>query len=449
MALTAAAAAKALLALQRFGLGPKPGGIGRIGKDPLKALQNDLNSGSAISDSSLPTYVQAAASGQNSFEEAYAIFQKECQARFSKQLQPEIGFLERLVLFWSNHFSMSAWKSNTVLGTIGQWERDVVRKNVLGKFSDMLIGTMRHPAMIAFLDNENSMGPNSPIGQSWGMGYNENLAREILELHTLGVGAGYTELDVTNLAKIITGWSYVRGWEADNKWNGGNQQNRGQFIFRSDWHEPGAITVLGKSYTQSGIDQGLTVLRDLAIHPKTAEHIAYKLVLHFISDSPTPEMVNPLKTAFLNSGGNLKSTALALIKLSAALTGTPSKIRTPYELTVAQFRASKVTTWGDREWAVSEPLRALNHMPFERQTPDGYPDETAWWLNPDAMTIRLDTAQLFYDVFWWKTAPVPATLGTQLFDVALSARSKALLAQTTDKRNGLTSLLMLPEFQRR
>jgi len=231
----------------------------------------------------------------------------------------EIGFVERLVMFWSNHFSMSVSKTETIRGTIGQWERDVVRRHVLGHFTDMRRGTIEHPAMIAYLDNDISIGPNSPVGQSWGAGYNENLAREILELHTVGNGGGYSEKDVTAFAKMLTGWSYVRGWESDGGWNGGTPENRGRFIYRPDWHEPGEFTLMGKTYPALGKRQVERALEYLAMHPATAEHLAFKLVRHFITDEPTAAMVNPLKQKFLQTGGNLRAVAMALIDLRRPL----------------------------------------------------------------------------------------------------------------------------------
>jgi uncharacterized protein (DUF1800 family) len=442
----------ARVALQRFGLGPKPNGYLRIGADPRRALLAELNKpGIALLPSAgLPTYAAAARAAEQDFTAADDIFKRESRVRFLRALQPEIGFVERLVLFWSNHFSMSVAKNNTIRAMVGQWEREVVRKNVLGNFADMLVDTIRHPTMVSYLDNQDSIGPNAVVSQWWNVGINQNLAREILELHTLGVRGGYTQDDVISLAKIITGWSYVRAWESDNGWNGATQANRGQFIYRADWHEPGPQTVLGRTYAASGIKTGLDVLRDLAVHPMTAQHIAYKLVLHFITDTPTPAMVDPVRRAFQSTKGDLKATATALINLPAALKGPLGKIRTPYELQIGQFRATGFSAYdANDEWAVYEPLRALDHRPFERQTPDGYPDETSWWMNPDAITVRADTAQLFYDVFCSTlNLPAPEALGAMLFGPALSAASRARLA-TMAGRSGYATLFMTPEFQRR
>ena len=248
-----------LIAFHRFGLGAKPGGPARLGANAREALRAEIQKANiaAIANSNLPSYQKACCESQFDFERTEPIRQAELNARIDKQMSVEIGFVERLVMFWSNHFSMSVSKTETIRGTIGQWERDVVRRHVLGHFTDMLRGTIEHPAMIAYLDNDISIGPNSPVGQSWGAGYNENLAREILELHTVGNGGGYSEKDVTAFAKMLTGWSYVRGWESDGGWNGGTPENRGRFIYRPDWHEPGEFTLMGKTYPALGKRQGI------------------------------------------------------------------------------------------------------------------------------------------------------------------------------------------------
>ena len=441
----------ALIAFHRFGLGAKPGGPARIGGNARAALRAEVQTANiaAIVNSNLPSYQKACFESQFDFERTEPIRQAELNARIDKQMSVEIGFVERLVVFWSNHFSMSVNKTETIRGTIGQWERDVVRRHVLGRFTDMLRGTIEHPAMIAYLDNDNSIGPNSPVGQSWGAGYNENLAREILELHTVGSGGGYSERDITAFAKMLTGWSYVRGWESDGGWNGGTPQNRGRFIYRPDWHEPGEFTLMGKTYAALGKQQVGTALNDLATHPATAEHIAFKLVRHFITDEPTAAMVKPLKQTFLQTGGNLKAVALALIDLPEAALAPLVKLRTPYEYSIAKYRALGMRYKNSEPWALSEALRALNQMEWESRSPEGYSDETPTWLNPDAMRVRLNIAQFVsYHFLPNCTKRVPA-LADSLFGSALSAETRSRLAAAGNSNDALTILFSSPEFQRR
>lgn len=453
MALTRDQVRAAHLALNRFGLGARPGGIRRIAADPRAALLEEMSTPrvALIAQRRLPGYVEACQAVHTSFEAEDRIKERELTARLAKHMEPEIGFVERLVLFFSNHFSMSINKDGAIRATIGQLERDVIRPHVLGRFEDMLLGVMEHPAMVAFLDNASSIGPNSPIGRSWGAGLNMNLAREILELHTLGVGGGYGEGDVAALAAIISGWSYVRGWEAQYRLNGGNRRNRGQFIYRDDWHEPGAQSVLGRSYAQPGIRQGRAVLTDLARHPSTAQFLAFKLVRHFLTDTPTPDLVDPLAEAFRRSDGSLRAVARALVELPQAWTLPATKLRTPYELQVAEMRATGRTYDPKERWPFTEPLRALRHLPWERGPPDGYTEDSAYWMSPDAMRIRVETAQLNA----WALQRIrnyrrrPMELARSLFDAALSGPSREAIAAAPDQLRGIATVFMIPEFQRR
>ena len=209
-----------------------------------------------------------------------ALFRAEAVARLQKQLQARLGLVERLVAFWSNHFAVSVAKSAELRAAAGPFEREAIRPNVLGKFAALLRAAESHPAMILYLDNQNSVGPNAPPGLFAGKGLNENLAREILELHTLGVGSGYTQADVTEFARILTGWS-VAGPESE-------AGAIGSFLFKLNWHEPGQRTLLGKTYAEAGAEQGRAALDDLARHRATAGHIATKLVRHFVADDPLP-----------------------------------------------------------------------------------------------------------------------------------------------------------------
>jgi uncharacterized protein (DUF1800 family) len=178
---------------------------------------------------------------------AEVLFRAEAEARLRKQLQARVGFVERLVAFWSNHFAVSVAKSNELRVAAGPFEREAIRPNALGKFAALLRAAESHPAMIFYLDNQNSIGPDAAPGRFAGRGLNENLAREVLELHTLGVGSGYMQADVTELARILTGWS-VAGPESE-------AGAPGAFLFKPNWHEPGARKLLGKTYPENGVDQ--------------------------------------------------------------------------------------------------------------------------------------------------------------------------------------------------
>jgi uncharacterized protein (DUF1800 family) len=452
MAITADAAQKALIAFHRFGLGPKASySIASIAANPQAALRAEVNLANVarIPSAGLPTYAVACREGTYDMTRAEVVRRREIDARIDKHLSAKIGFVERLVLFWSNHFSMSVKKSPIVRSSIGQLERDVIRKHVLGKFSNMLIGVTKHPAMLSYLDNASSVGPGSPAGISSSLGFNENLAREILELHTMSRAGNHTEADVRAFTRILTGWSYVRGPEADNGSNGGTQANRGQFIFRANWHEPDPIAFMGKIYPDLGLQQGEMVLTELAKHAATAQHIAFKLVQHFIADEPTAAMVNPIRNAFLNSGGNLKTVALALINLPAAWSTPLNKIRTPYELKIAQFRALGYR-YADTEYPLfMQMLSTMQHTVWECPQPTGYSDLTLDWLNPDGMTLRLDTALRVSRTYGSRyTGSVPS-LANRLYNRALTPETRERVAAAGDRRDQQTVLFASPEFQRR
>ncbi|MCX7898740.1 MAG: DUF1800 domain-containing protein [Methylocystis sp.] len=443
------------VALNRFGLGAIPGGFARVRAAPRAAVMGELTNPNMplLSDPNLPTYAQACNYSQRDFTAAWNTKELELSLRLLKQTKAEIGFVERLVMFFTNHFSMSVNKDATILGTIGQLERDVIRKHVLGKFENMLIGVMGHPAMMSYLDNADSIGPNSPIGLSWGVGLNHNLAREIFELHTLGVAGGYTEADIDALARALTGWSYVRGWESDGNYNGGNAANRGHFIYRPDWHEPGVKTILGRAFPDTGVHQAGYMLRMLARHPTTAQFIAFKLVRHFITDQPTPAMVDPIAAAYRNSLGDLKVVAEALVRLPEAWSTPLQKLRTPYELQIAQMRALQRLYRPTDRWPFSETLRALMHLPWEHPAPNGYSDDSAYWMGPDAMRIRAETAQMnAWALQQLGPFPLsPPALADSIFGAALSTASRNTIVAASDANvlDGMAMLFMIPEFQRR
>ena len=193
-------------------------------------------------------------------------FRAEALARLQRAVIADCGFVERLVVFWSNHFCISANKGGPARMWAGSFEREAIRPYVLGRFGDMLKAVEQHPAMLFFLDNQQSLGPDSRAGKNRNRGLNENLAREILELHTLGVGGGYSQDDVTSLANIITGWTYAGRL--------GQLGAPGTFVFNANAHQPGAQRVMGKIYDASDVTQGEAVLADLARHPSTAKFIA-------------------------------------------------------------------------------------------------------------------------------------------------------------------------------
>ena len=254
-------------------------------------------------------------------------FRAEALARLQRGVMADCGFTERLVAFWSNHFCISANKGGLARMWAGSFEREAIRPHVLGRFGDMLKAVEQHPAMLFFLDNQQSLGPDSRAGKNRNRGLNENLAREIMELHTLGVGGGYSQDDVTSLANIITGWTYAG--------RQGQLGAPGTFVFNANAHQPGAQRVIGKIYEANGVAQGEAVLADIARHPSTAKFIAGKFARHFVADDPPPALVARLADVFTKTDGDLKALATALVDSDDAWKAPLAKMRSPYEFLVA------------------------------------------------------------------------------------------------------------------
>ena len=257
-------------------------------------------------------------------------YRAEALARLQRATLAECGFAERLVAFWSNHFCVSANKGGLARMWAGSFEREAIRPHVFGRFGDMLKAVEQHPAMLFFLDNQQSLGPESRAGQNRKRGLNENLAREIMELHTLGVDGGYSQDDVTSLARIITGWTYAG--------RQGQLGTPGSFVFNANAHQPGAQRLLGKIYENTGVAQGEAALADIARHPSTAKFIATKFARHFVADDPPPALVARLQQVFSKSDGDLKALATALLDSDEAWAAPLTKVRSPYEFLVATGR---------------------------------------------------------------------------------------------------------------
>lgn len=364
-------------------------------------------------------------------------------ARTASALSTETPFVERLVHFWANHFAVSVDK-NTVIGLAGAFEFEAIRPHVLGTFGQMLGAVERHPAMLLYLDQAQSIGPASRFGQraaqrGRGRGLNENLAREILELHSLGVRSGYSQADVTDFARALTGWT-VGGLSRLPMLRDGGEG----FIFAEPVHEPGARTVLGRRYDQVGERQAQAILDDLAVHPATARHIATKLARHFCADDPPPSLVARLEQAFLRSRGDLSTVYRALIEAPEAWSSPASKFRTPWDWTVAALRGTGVTSLPGPTAAVA--FQQLGQAVWKPGSPAGYDDTTASWAGPDALYRRIEVAQRIAA----RAGPVDARqLAERLFPDALSNATRTALTRAESGQQALALLLASPEMMRR
>jgi uncharacterized protein (DUF1800 family) len=366
------------------------------------------------------------------------IFRAEAQARLEQACSAPIGYVERLTAFWSNHFCVSVAKSGLCRAAAGAFEREAIRPYVLGRFADMLRAVEQHPAMLNFLDNAQSIGPNSIVGHNNHAGLNENLAREILELHTMGVGSGYAQTDVTQLAYILTGWTIVG--------RDGKLGEPGAFAFNLNAHEPLAATLRGRLYVEDGVAQGEAALADLAREPATAGHVATKLARHFVADAPDPALAARLAKTFRDSDGDLAALARALVADDAAWRMPAAKVRNPWELTVAAYRA-----FGRSPSDAGPALASLDllGMPlWQPGGPNGFSDDSvAAWASPEGMKTRVELAARFAGQI--KDAPRPAALLEDVLGPTVSSATREAVARAETREQAYALLILSPEFQRR
>ncbi len=364
-------------------------------------------------------------------------YRAEALARLQRAVIADCGFVERLVAFWSNHFCISAAKGGLARMWAGSFEREAIRPHVLGRFGDMLKAVEQHPAMLFFLDNQQSLGPESRAGQNRKRGLNENLAREIMELHTLGVGGGYSQEDVTSLARIITGWTFAG--------RQGQLGAPGSFVFNANAHQPGAQRLLGKTYENNGVAQGEAALADIARHPSTAKFIAIKFARHFVADDPPPALVARLQETFRNTDGDLKALTFALLDSDEAWQAPLTKLRSPYEFMVATGRLLGRIPEDPGRYLGS--LNLLGQPLWSPSGPNGFPDTNAAWAAPEGMKLRLDvSAQVASRL---ADSIDPRDLLELVAADAASPETRRTVEHAESRQQALALLLMSPEFQRR
>jgi len=347
---------------------------------------------------------------------------------------------ERLALFWANHFTVSAQRAQ-VIYFIGAFEREAIRPHMTGRFEDMLLAAVLHPAMLRYLDNHASIGPNAPMrrGRNQGRSVNENLAREVLELHTLGIDGGYTQADITEFAKALSGWTA-------GVWFGGPESSRPQgTYFDPDRHEPGPRTILGKRYPDSGADQARAVLRDLAAHPATIHHLSRKLVRHFVGERAPAGLVARLEQAWRHGGGDLGAVVESLLRAPEAWEAPAMRLRSPLEFVMA---ASRIIGAAPPRPGLLHDLAAMGQPAFNAPSPKGWPEEDNAWVSPDGLKTRLDWSIDLAGRLAGSVAD-PRALADQALGPALTDETRTAIARAESPRQGLAILLMSPEVQRR
>ncbi len=453
----------AAIAVTRFGLGARPGEIAAARADPRGWLLAQIRregadqppgptASSAERLSEFEAYKQdrradkqAGQAKSDPSKIAAHVLRDEAGGDFMARLRlgatTDSSFRERWALFWANHFTVSAAKLATA-ALVGPFEEEALRPRVFGRFEDLLVASSSHPGMLLYLDQVRSIGPDSAAAQGQAragkqLGLNENLAREIMELHTVGVEAGYSQADVTEFARAMTGWSV--GGEPDPI------AHRGGFMFRERAHEPGARTIMGKHYPDAGQGQALAVMKDLAASPHTAHHLALKIARHFVADAPPPALVERLRRSWLDTGGQLGEVARTLIASPEAWDAPALKFKTPYEFMLSSWRAADTAPTDIA--TIAPVLAAMGQKAFCAPSPKGWPEEAAVWCAPDAVIKRMAWSEAFAGAATGDRDPV------QLAEGALGARLTPLVAKTIARAEtrpeGLSILLMSLEFQRR
>jgi uncharacterized protein (DUF1800 family) len=475
------------IAVNRFGLGARPGEVERASADPkawltaqigparqplqadgmpfktgaqlvadLAQFRRDRRDARQAND---PEAIKAFAQQQRQ------ILQDEMGARFDLGFNTDTPFAERLVWFWNNHFTISTQNAQT--GSLaGAYEREAIRPFIAGKFEDMLLAVATHPAMLIYLNNAQSIGPDSQAGEMSRRGLNENFGRELMELYSLGVNGGYTQADVIALAKLLTGWSVDIGQPdgggrrvvrfmqsrlspADFKQDPGMSSG---FRYFPNRHEPGSVALRGKTYPD-GYEGGRAAIHDLAHDPATARFIAGKFAVHFISDTPPADSVARLETIFRDTGGDLKAMAAAVVEDPAAWTPGPGKMRAPVDYITATYRLLDLPQAQNaprQTQMAMQACRMMGQFPMAAPSPKGWSDQSQDWSGPDAILSRIAFARQLASRLPQNFAVAQVTqLAANALGPRLSAATRGAIAAAADASEALALLLSSPELQRR
>ncbi len=452
------------IAVHRFGLGSRPGEIEAASRDPkgwlvaqigteaeqpmapdggrfadsgtlVRQEQEQIRQRVAIRNGQFALKDQSPDAAKNFVAPRLKIFADEMAGRFHLGFTTERPFAEHLVWFWTNHFTVSTTAGRTRYFA-GAFEREAIRPYIGGSFENMLLAVASHPAMLVYLNNAASIGPDSPAGQRLGKGRNENLGRELMELYSLGVDGGYSQADVIALANILTGW-------------GLDPNAPSGFGFFPNRHEPGTQNLRGRNYPPT-LKGGIQAVRDLAHDPHTAHHLATKFATYFIADEPSPQSVSRLETVFNKTGGDLHALAVAAVEDPEAWKPAPGKMRSPVEYVTAGYRLLGLPSGDNAEQqtrAAMGSARAMGEFPMTASSPNGWPLTSDAWIGPDAVLNRIEWAKQV-------GAHMPpdfnaATVAEAGMGPLLSSATRTAMARAETQGDALALLISSPEFQRR
>jgi uncharacterized protein (DUF1800 family) len=455
---------RALLALNRFGMGARPGDADIVAADPVAWILKSADGRGVSAITGVPSGTERMAHIEALNKERREIREADALAR--KSLPPgtdpppparpvlrDEGMLmgddlramlvavclsnepvkDRLASFWSNQLTVSSMRGE-VAALVVPYENEAVRPMLGGLFSDMLMASFVHPAMMLYLDAAQSFGPDSPAGKRAHRSYNENYAREVMELHTMGASGGYAQEDIVELALALSGWTLER--------------ETGLVVFRADRHEPGERHLLGTAIPDAGSAQAGMALGLISSHPSTSARLCRRLASHFVADVPPQSLVSAMDHAWRASGGNLSVVYRALFSSPLAWNPSPGKFRSPWDFVVASARA--LGTGGDDAGAQAmlKHVRALGQPPFAAPSPQGYGDLEADWLTPDSIVQRINVAAAM------ASAAAPSGidalhLSSDIIDVSPASHTHDEIAMAPSPIEALALVLASPEFQRR
>ncbi|WP_257264831.1 DUF1800 family protein [Endozoicomonas sp. ONNA2] len=471
---------QAIIASNRFGLGARRGEIKSAQSAPRDWLLQQLitpqfdlslpDSATVIRQyhsfraqkASAANRESASDNNQMAANDSRKNYFRFCYDNLSRAIGSTHSFSWRLLDFFSNHFSVTA-QGGIMTSLAPTLEREAIAPNLQGSFAEMLVAVEQHPAMLVYLDNDKSIGPDSKQAVALrkrnkpGKGINENLAREILELHTLGINGGYQLDDIQELARAITGWSVnISGQSKDHG-----------FLFRERTHQPGVRTILGKKYASSGVEQGEAILRDLAVHPYTARFISRKLARHILSDQPPEPLVAAMAKRWLQTGGNLQEVYTTLIQHPLSWETESRKLKTPREFLISVCRAtdayvtekqssqkqkrsqkrSQKREIKPNDRILINALTAMGQKPFGAGSPAGFADVSAAWDGANTLLTRIDWT--YRKVTSMPGGVEPLLLAEEILGSQLSAHSQKVIGGAESRRQGLAMLFLSPEFIRR
>ena len=453
----------AIIAANRFGLGARPNEIKQATNTPKQWLISSLSNIAPPPEA--PTaiemmrlFAQYKKEKNNLKKQALSMNEAKDSAPLKPKIKPNIILQEnsallinkalqandsinwRLLDFFSNHFSVTSNSPKMKL-IAPSMDWDAIAPNLTGHFGDMLTAVVSHPAMLLYLNNEKSIGPDSINGKKRKkLGLNENLAREILELHTLGVQGGYKQTDIIGLAKAISGWSVVRTTKTDEL------SKDSAFLYKEKNHQPGSFVILGKEYaeTKNSTNQARSVLKDLAAHPSTAEHLCTKLAKHFISDNPPRDLISSMAKTWLNTNGHLKEVYITMINSKHSWQVNTEKYKTPREFFISTLRALNVSTVATKK--ITRSLKHLGQTPYNAGSPAGYGDTRADWDGANALYTRIDWAVQVSKQY--RKHSIIQLIHNAL-NSHLNKQTELIVSRAESQQQAIALLLMSPDFLHR